>query len=133
MNLEENISSIVGCKIFGIVFLIIGFPLTVIGGNLLGMFFLYPLANVSEDQLIEVFEEEFTAIVALLGFGIFFLIIGLMFLTIGIVEDYNLRIQTKPSKNRESSSKNYTIIKEEIGMNEQEIEKLMKKNILREK
>ena len=133
MNPEEKLSSIAGCKIFGILFLIVGFPLTIIGGNLLGMFFLYPLANVSEDQLIEVFEEEFTAIVALLGFGIFFLIIGLIFLMIGIAEDYNLRIQTSPNKNRESSKKNYTILKEEIGMNEQEIEKLMRKNILREK
>ena len=133
MNPEEKLSSIAGCKIFGMLFLIVGFPLTIIGGNLLGMFFLYPLGNVPEDQLIEIFEEEFTVIVALLGLGIIFLIIGLVFLAIGIAEDYNLRILTKPSKYGESNKKNYTIIKEEIGMNEQEIEKLMRKNILREK
>ena len=134
MNPEEKLSSIAGFKIFGILFLIVGFPLTIIGGNLLGMFFLYPLGNVvPEEQYIAFFEEEFTVLVALLGFGIFFLIIGLIFLMVGIAEDYNLRIQIKPSKNRESSKKNYTIIKEEIGMNEQEIEKLMRKNILREK
>ena len=98
MNPEERLSSIAGCKIFGILFLIVGFPLTIIGGNLLGMFFLYPLGNViPEEQYIAAYEEEFTVLVALLGFGIFFLILGLIFLAIGIAEDYNLRIQTKPT------------------------------------
>lgn len=112
MNPEEKLSSIAGCKIFGILFLIIGFPLTIIGGNLLGMFFLYPLGNIiPEEQYIAFFEEEFTVLVALFGFGIFFLIIGFIFVIVGIAEDYNLRIQTRSSKNRESRKKNYMIIK----------------------
>ena len=71
------------------IFLVIGGCLTIIGGVLLGMFFLYPLANViPEEQYIEVFEEEFTMLIAILGFGLLSLIIGFIFEGIALSIEY---------------------------------------------
>ena len=116
------------------IFLIVGFPLTIIFGVLLGMFFLYPLGNViPEDQYIVVYKGEFMVLAGLLVLGMFILMGGMLILILEVAAVYNLRILRESNKSRERSKTIHMVLKEEIGMSEQEIEKLMKKNILSEK
>lgn len=122
-----------GEKIFGMMFLIIGSCLTIIGGILLGMFFMYPLGNViPEEQYIVAYEEEFLILATILGLGIFFLILGFILESIAISEEYK-GYRAKDETNNSILIKNRDSRLELTGINEKEIEGIMNKKIMSEK
>ena len=114
------------------IFLVIGGCLTIIGGVLLGMFFLYPLANViPEEQYIEVFEEEFTMLIAILGFGLLSLIIGFIFEGIALSIEYEAYYKkTEGNKLLKEVKVLHERTLKELGLTNNEIDKLKTKNIM---
>ena len=128
MNQIEN--DILGYKIVGILFLLIGMPLTIIGGVLIGAFFLYPLGTViPEDQYIIVFEEEFTILATILGFGILLLIISFCSFSAEVIQEINKKKDLKRINNAGKISRNISI----NNKSEKELDSIMRKNILSER
>lgn len=122
-----------GEKIFGMVFLIIGGCLTIIGGILLGMFFLYPLGNVvPEEQYIVAYEEEYLILATILGLGIFFLILGFILESIAISEEYK-GYRVIDDRNNSNIISNLEITPKLTDISEKEIEDIMNKKIMSKK
>ena len=122
-----------GEKIFGMVFLIIGGCLTIIGGILLGMFFLYPLGNVvPEEQYIVAYEEEYLILATILGLGIFFLILGFILESIAISEEYK-EYRVIDERNNSNIISNLEITPKLTDISEKEIEDIMNKKIMSKK
>jgi hypothetical protein len=72
----------------GIIIMIISSQITIIGGVLMGMFFMYPLGHVVPDEhYIDAFIEEYGAILSLIVLGVILLVVGSIFLIASAAPD----------------------------------------------